>query len=299
MISDRGPSTPPFTRFAVAAGVVIWAAFAACLGTACGSNAQTTAADASTNHSDASDGSVTPDATVVAMSDASVVDAADVSDGETLDGCHYLDAEVPSAQSDGACGLRLVSCSAGCGFTPTDVACDSSSECRTFTVPGHCGCGGQVVGVNTTSTGSIVRCPLTYCPPPPSGTLCPLLTEHCEAIYDASNVAVACVDHQCVTYATAVGGDGDASCPTGYTCSLMPNGGAMVCNAGGFAIHMHYDRRLLSASRVLVHGGRARLVLHQALLSPVGAEVERVTAARPAFATVVGPAPTFGASVIS
>jgi|HubBroStandDraft_6_1064221.scaffolds.fasta_scaffold171863_2 hypothetical protein len=57
VISNRGPSTPPFTRFAVAAGVVIWAALVACLGAACGSNAQTTAADASTNHSETALGS--------------------------------------------------------------------------------------------------------------------------------------------------------------------------------------------------------------------------------------------------
>lgn len=202
--THRGPSAHPLGRVVVAAVMAAWVVLAACFGAACGSNAQKTNADASANPDATDDGSGMAEAGGDGAPDASVSDAADTSVGDAPDGCPFLDAEVPSTQSDAGCGLRLVSCAAACGFTPADVACEASSDCTQYTIYSGCGCSGTVVGVNTTST---VQCPRRYCPPPPNDT-CSFRTERCDVVYDASSIGVVCVDHQCVTYAVAVGSDG-------------------------------------------------------------------------------------------
>ncbi len=86
-----------------------------------------------------------------------------------------------------------------CAFTPADVACTESGDCVPYTRLG-CSCIDAVYGVTRSN---MVRCAAPPCPPPPEG--CPasgFVTQSCQVVNDLSQVAVACVNGQCKTYAT-------------------------------------------------------------------------------------------------
>jgi hypothetical protein len=100
-----------------------------------------------------------------------------------------------------------------CAFTPADVECNSNADCTTYVKNDGCGCFDPIYGVNTKNT---VRC---YAPPcgvqlnPDGGIyMCPadasgLYTQDCEFVPDSLSVAVACVSHQCLTYAATPGSE--------------------------------------------------------------------------------------------
>jgi hypothetical protein len=106
--------------------------------------------------------------------------------------------------------LRLDAAADTCAFSPTDVACTTDSDCVAYPVVG-CGCFDPIYGVNKTGT---ERCIPPPCPPPTeacapdaSGLY---LTQDCQfvdnSIYTRTVVSgdivkVACVNHQCETYA--------------------------------------------------------------------------------------------------
>jgi hypothetical protein len=86
-----------------------------------------------------------------------------------------------------------------CALTPADVACTETSDCVIYTL-GTCGCVTPVYGVNRSSA---VRC-VYNCPPPPPPPGCPSegrVTQTCQVVDDPTEVEVACVNGQCVTYA--------------------------------------------------------------------------------------------------
>jgi hypothetical protein len=120
-----------------------------------------------------------------------------------------FDAEVPDAfPASCAIALRPDAAPHTCAFTPADVFCNMDADCFAFEVVGCCG--STVVGVNKTSTAS---CPAPPCVPPDQDADCPggWMTQDCRLVPNSpyarfveggATVAVACVDHQCMTYAT-------------------------------------------------------------------------------------------------
>jgi hypothetical protein len=128
------------------------------------------------------------------------------SEGGTGD---ILDAEIPDALpatcTEYTFSLDPDAAANTCAFTPTDVECDSNADCTTYVKVG-CGCFDPVYGVNTTN---MVKCfappctPMPACPANTSG----LYTQACQLVADSSSVAVACVNHQCLTYAGAPGSE--------------------------------------------------------------------------------------------
>ena len=85
-----------------------------------------------------------------------------------------------------------------CAFTPADVACDTSDNCFAYTMIG-CGCIDGIYGLNKAET---VRCIPPPCPPPINGcTVSGFETQDCQVVATQQDVAVACVNHECVTYA--------------------------------------------------------------------------------------------------
>ncbi len=118
-----------------------------------------------------------------------------------------FDAAVPDA-FPADCGvltlvLRPDAAPNTCAFTPADVACDASTDCIPYTVT-QCGCVDGVYGLNTTN---MVKCVAPPCAPPPPGSAgCQpdnsgFEAQDCRLAADLQQVAVACVDHQCMTYA--------------------------------------------------------------------------------------------------
>ena len=113
-----------------------------------------------------------------------------------------VDAAVPDA-FPADCGevtlvLRPDAAPNTCAFTPADVACNTGTDCNSYLVNG-CGCIEPLYGVNTAST---AKCEPPPCPPPLGG--CPASgfeTQDCKVVTDSQHVAVACVNHQCMTYA--------------------------------------------------------------------------------------------------
>jgi hypothetical protein len=91
-----------------------------------------------------------------------------------------------------------------CAFTPADVACDANADCTQYVVT-HCGCGvDPVYGVNTANT---IGCAPSQCPPPQGGCSDDpfgLYTQDCQVVPHSQNVAVACVNHQCTTFAVGL-----------------------------------------------------------------------------------------------
>jgi hypothetical protein len=148
---------------------------------------------------------------------AASTDSAEILDGPTVDSSSDATFDAtdggrklgPTAVLlDAECGPGLTSDAAPrtCAFTPADVACDSDSDCTVYQVVG-CGCFDAVVGVNASSTAQCLPPP---CPPPMSNQCSPygsgLTTQTCENVSQLSDVAVACVQHVCATYA-AVGAE--------------------------------------------------------------------------------------------
>lgn len=129
---------------------------------------------------------------------------------------NILDAEVPDAfpatctqytfvlEPDAAANM--------CAFTPADVACNSNSDCTTYVKVG-CGCFDPIYGVNTKNTVKCFAPPcgaqldadggLYTCPSDVSG----LYTQACQFVPDSLSVAVACINHQCLTYAATPGSE--------------------------------------------------------------------------------------------
>jgi hypothetical protein len=113
-----------------------------------------------------------------------------------------FDAAVPDA-FPADCGvltlmLRPDAAPNTCAFTPADVACDASDDCVPYTVP-NCGCVDGVYGLNKMGT---VRCIAPPCPPPLDGcSVSGFETQDCQVVATQQHVAVACVNHQCMTYA--------------------------------------------------------------------------------------------------
>jgi hypothetical protein len=119
------------------------------------------------------------------------------SDGEA---CATFDAPFPDAfptSCPGQPDLALDPDAAPhtCAFTPADVACNTNADCTTHVVVA-CQCIDRVYGVNTANT---LRCPppLNGCPSNASG----YRTQDCQLVVKLQDIAVACVGHQCLTYA--------------------------------------------------------------------------------------------------
>jgi hypothetical protein len=126
-----------------------------------------------------------------------------------------------------------------CAFTPADVECNSTTDCTSYVKVG-CGCFSPVYGVNNKNT---VKC---FAPPcigqiSADGGIytCPadtfgLYTQDCQFVADSQNVAVACVNHQCLTYAAVRGlgyGTPQDCAAAGGQCVL--GGGAGICARQG------------------------------------------------------------------
>jgi hypothetical protein len=120
-----------------------------------------------------------------------------------------------------------------CEVKPADVACNAGSDCVAYPA-GQCACVAPAFGVNA-------ACGLS-CPPPPCPPhACPVtgfLTQDCQLVSNLANVAVDCIDHQCLTRAVApldaghdAGFDWDASaqCHRDASAGPAPQG---VCCAG-------------------------------------------------------------------
>jgi hypothetical protein len=125
-----------------------------------------------------------------------------------------FDAEIPDAFPE-SCGqftfaLNPDAAPHTCAFTPADVACNRNADCEWYIAVG-CGCFQPVYGVNKVRTAA---CSPPPCPPPLAG--CPedasggYLTQDCQLVDNSpysrfidsgTTVAVACVNHQCMTYA--------------------------------------------------------------------------------------------------
>ncbi len=88
-----------------------------------------------------------------------------------------------------------------CAFRPSDVTCDANADCVAYIAYG-CGCFYDVWGVNKSST---ARClpppcvaPMDACDPDASG----LYTQECRFVpYGTTNLAAACVNHRCLSFA--------------------------------------------------------------------------------------------------
>jgi hypothetical protein len=85
-----------------------------------------------------------------------------------------------------------------CAFTPADVACSTNADCTTY-VDVQCSCISPIYGVSTSSTARCTPppCPQSDCSSGASG----FYTQDCQLVPNQQDVAVACVDHQCMTYA--------------------------------------------------------------------------------------------------
>jgi hypothetical protein len=116
-----------------------------------------------------------------------------------------------------------------CEVKPADVACNTTSDCVAYPTD-ECACVAFAYGVNA-------ACGLACTPPPCPPHACPVtgfLTQDCQLVSSLENVAVDCVDHQCLTRAVAAldaGVDWDASpqCHRDASASPAPQG---VCCVG-------------------------------------------------------------------
>lgn len=125
----------------------------------------------------------------------------EASDAGAADAAPAVEVRAPDALPDGACGgpARPDSGASPCAYTTADVTCASGADCVAQPII-SCGCYDLVLGVNRHSHGP---CPPPPCPPPIDG--CDgggLVTAYCETVASVSQVSVACVDHQCVAFAT-------------------------------------------------------------------------------------------------
>lgn len=118
-----------------------------------------------------------------------------------------------------------------CEVKPADVACNASSDCVAYPA-GQCACVAPAFGVNA-------ACGLS-CPPPPCPPhACPVtgfLTQDCQLVSNLANVAVDCIDHQCLTRAVApldaghdAGFDWDASAQCHRDASAGPAPQGVCC----------------------------------------------------------------------
>ncbi len=110
-----------------------------------------------------------------------------------------FDALTPDAFADCAWSLVLDPDAAPntCAVTPADVACNTNADCTSF-VRNMCSCPVPIYGVNTANTVLCIPPPCVLLPPGDGGCQGPYETQDCKV---TQNVAVACVNHQCMTYA--------------------------------------------------------------------------------------------------
>jgi hypothetical protein len=117
-----------------------------------------------------------------------------------------LDAEIPDAFPVSCAQFTFVlqpdAAPNTCAVSPADVACNTNSDCSTYVW--GCGCIEEVYGVNTSST---VRCTWPPCPLCSSADASGYYTEDCKLVSELQNVAVACVNGQCMTYAPDAGSE--------------------------------------------------------------------------------------------
>jgi hypothetical protein len=127
-----------------------------------------------------------------------------------------LDAEIPDAFpvtcAEYTFALDPDATAGMCAFTPADVACNSNTDCTSYAKIG-CGCFDPVYGVNTANTVKCFAPPCNAqlnadggvytCPSEASG----LYTQDCQFVPDSQNVTVACVNHQCLTFASVPGSE--------------------------------------------------------------------------------------------
>ncbi len=86
-----------------------------------------------------------------------------------------------------------------CAVTPAEVTCNTTADCAVYP-SGQCGCVSGAYGVSA-SCGPR-SCLPPPCPPPPNGCqVTGFYTQDCHLVPALANVGVACVDHQCLTYA--------------------------------------------------------------------------------------------------
>ena len=135
------------------------------------------------------------------------------SDGGTGD---TLDAKIPDAFPTTCAQFNFVldpdAAANTCAFAPADVACNSNADCTSYVKLG-CRCFAPVYGVNIKNT---VRCFAPPCAPQVNADggfyMCPsdatgLYTQDCQFVPSMQSVAVACVKHQCLTFAAAPGSE--------------------------------------------------------------------------------------------
>jgi hypothetical protein len=163
---------------------------------------------------------------VTFTSTTTVVGAADAGGGS--DGASPGD-DASDAGGDATCTAALSFVEANpppqaCAFTPAEVACSTDEDCTTYGIPA-CGCGGPIVGVNTTNTKMCVAPPCTPPLMPDGGIGCApdasgYETEDCETAPDISHVGVRCVDQQCVTFTSPTTVVGALCRSAGGTCRI-------------------------------------------------------------------------------
>jgi hypothetical protein len=96
-----------------------------------------------------------------------------------------------------------------CAFSPADIACTTDDDCKPYYVRGCSSCGVfAVVGQSQMNT---VNCPVPPCVPPsqpvPPCVDAGYTTQSCQFVSHYSDVAAACVNGQCMTYAVDGGSE--------------------------------------------------------------------------------------------
>jgi hypothetical protein len=128
----------------------------------------------------------------------SLSDASDVADVATFD------AEIPDGFPT-RCGqvsfvLTPDAAPKTCAISPADIACNTLADCTSYAVDVSCDCVIPVYGINKTNA---VRCSPEPCPPPATGcSVSGYQTQDCRLVTSWPDVAVDCVNHQCLTYAS-------------------------------------------------------------------------------------------------
>jgi hypothetical protein len=152
---------------------------------------------------DAAGGDPSPGADATTDGAIAIVDG-QIDAAESAAGPDAFVSEVPDAfPDDCVTALHLVAAAGKhlCELSPGDVACESTNDCVVNLIP-LC-CGSDAVGANRDAS---FLCPPQNCPPPPppgpvNDCTPSVATEDCRVVAARQNVGVACVNHQCLTYA--------------------------------------------------------------------------------------------------
>lgn len=112
--------------------------------------------------------------------------------------------EEGSADAGGSCSygfpIPATAANSGCVFSPSDVACDASADCRIYLDVGHCLCVLPAWGVNASNDGGCGAPP--PCAPTDECAEAGLLTEDCKIVSSQSDITVSCVAGRCMTRAS-------------------------------------------------------------------------------------------------